>query len=187
MKNKIRNEKKLLRQNMSKELVSLKSTLINDKLLSLSLYRDAKIILAYFPIQNEVDIRNILEDALINGKRVFLPRISDDKENMDFFEIRDFNHFERGSMNLLEPKKSGDIFSKDMEDVLMIIPGLAFDKHFNRIGYGKGYYDKYLSKNPIKNHLAVSYEEQFCDIIPSEENDILMNVIVTEKNIYYRG
>jgi len=103
---------------------------------------------------------------------------------MDFYYVNSLNDLTKGYMGILEP----DIINKALLPVdeysgLCIVPGVAFDKNCNRIGYGKGFYDRFFSVYKIKN-VGLAFECQIVDKIQSEENDFSLDLVITEENKY---
>lgn len=188
-----------LRRQMLKEDVASKSEAICEKVLDSMTYKTAQVIVAYYPLGNEVDCLPVLEDALNNGKHVMLPRTEADCR-MDFYEIHSLLDVEEGHFHVMEPKEycrkfEADRFSGEASDkvqdtmkkessVLVLVPGVVFDYVGNRYGYGKGYYDRYFARFPQLKRIALAYTDQL-----SEEpleclgTDVKMHAIVTEREI----
>ena len=177
----IRKEALARRAEISKEEAADKSRVITEKILALPAYKRAKSILLYIDVNGEVKTRELLERAWKDGRRTAVPRCRD--KRMDFVEITDYSDLEPGTFGIPEPV-SGDPISPG--DALMIMPGTAFDRNLSRIGYGGGYYDRYLCENPDIQTVAVSYACQVFDSIPSEEHDVRPRILVTEDEILYR-
>ena len=142
-------------------------------------------------IRNEVKLNLLIKDAISKGKKVYIPKVLS-KTEMQFY-LYDGN-FVEGMYKIKEPANCTeenlfDLSILDNQDitgkVLVILPGTAYDRNFNRIGYGGGYYDRYISKltkYPL-TRLSVCYDFQIIDKIPAEKHDIKPNIIVTEKQI----
>ena len=171
--------------------VTLHSNKICRKILEMPIYQEAECVLAYMSIRNEVRLDPLIKDALSKDKKVYIPKVLSDTE-MQFY-LYD-GEFTEGKYNIKEPlhcdeglefKVNEYIESGTTDKILIILPGTAYDKSFNRIGYGGGYYDRYISKlteYPIKR-LSVCYDFQIIDKIPAEKHDIKPNIIITEKQI----
>lgn len=142
-------------------------------------FLQANAIYCYVDYSNEVETRNIISHAWKHGKKVAVPKVMGD--HMNFFYIHDFSDLQRGYKGILEPKECHLV--KD-ENVLIIMPGAAFDRNCNRIGYGKGFYDKYLNSHPYMKTIALAFEIQIVDSIPTDSHDICPNIIITEEKIY---
>ena len=89
---------------------------------------------------------------------------------MDFYEIRDFSELQKGAYGILEP--TGDRLLLPQKDDLMLVPGAAFDRNGYRIGYGGGYYDRYLRRHPDMKTIALAYDFQIISRVPAEEFDV---------------
>lgn len=170
----------LLREGLSKEESKEKSEKICRKLYEMESLRQAEIIYGYMPIRNEVDIVPLLKKLLKEGKRLALPRVSGDR--MDFYEINSLQDVVEGSFHVLEPKE----YCRKMEAAgLVLIPGVAFDKKGGRIGYGKGYYDKYFAAHNQKlQKIGIGYTIQIVDTIPTTSLDIPLDGLVSEEGIW---
>lgn len=184
-----------LRNELSQEAVKAKSAVICEKILESPEYNEAQIILAYYPLGNEVNCLSVLADALKKEKRVMLPRTEKDCQ-MDFYEIHSFSDVEEGTFHVMEPKDYCERFepadtmvvtdnirqeSLSASDVLVLVPGVVFDRQGNRYGYGKGYYDRYFAWYPQFKRIALAYMEQVSDeSLECLETDVKMHVIVTD-------
>ena len=150
-----------------------KSTIIVDKIINLDFYKKAKVIAIYNNMTNEVDL-SYLKDI---DKIVLLPKVVEDK--MIFIKIDNNTKYKNSSFGVSEP--IGEEYLGNID--LIIVPGVGFDKELNRLGYGKGYYDKYLSgKNIYK--IGVCFKEQIVDSLPVDKYDIKMDLVITEKEFY---
>lgn len=145
-------------------------------------FREATDIYCYVDFQGEAGTRLVMEEAWRLGKDVWAPRISGRK--MEFFHIEHFSQLRPGTMGILEPE---DGALADGIDALVIMPGVAFDRNRRRIGYGGGYYDKYLAAHPRLTAMAIAFDCQVLDEVPYEEHDIRPQVLVTETSVYEDG
>ena len=170
-KNIIRKQGLLTRKNISnkKEL----SRVIVDKLLNSDIYQKAKVVALYYSLPMEVDTKELINKSLTK-KEVLLPKVIKDK--MIFIKINSKTKYIESNFKVLEP--IGKEYHGNID--LIIVPGVMFDKKMNRLGYGKGYYDKYLSKKNIYK-IGLCFNDQVIDILPCEKHDIKMNMIITEK------
>ena len=170
--------------NLEKDLYNAK--LISDRYLELDSYKEAGIIFVYSAMAKEIPTRGIIHTALNDGKKVALPKIRTGVKagaKMDFVFINKDTEYKNGVYGILEPVSNEFIYANDINDrVEMLIPGLCFDVKGRRIGYGGGYYDRYLTKCPKdKFHItALAYEYQIFESLPFNENDKTVNLIVTE-------
>lgn len=146
-------------------------------------YQNAAVIFAFASFGSEVDTHRFLEHALKNGKKVCLPKVLSKKQGLEFYFIKDLQDLEAGLFGILEPKECCQLASHKEVD-LILIPGLAFDGEGGRIGYGGGFYDRYLlrlSKNVPK--IAIAYDFQVIDKVPTDEFDLPIDGIITNKGI----
>ena len=178
-KSELRQELKSRRNNMTYQEVFEKSNEICDKIISSDFFKDAKTVMVYLSFKNEVNTRKIIENAFLKNKTVLVPIT--DGDDMFLSVLDNLTSFKKGAFGIDEPavinKWSGKID-------ICIIPGLGFDKTGGRIGFGKGYYDKFLSKNPCTK-IGIAYSEQIKENVFSEPHDIPMNVIVTEEEMFF--
>ncbi len=167
---------------ISKQEWEEKSRLICEKVVTHPFFLASDVIYCYVDYRNEVRTREIIETAWEQGKKVAVPKVFGDE--MEFHYIQSFEDLEKGYKGIPEPWK--ECLADDAENVLVIMPGAAFDVTCNRIGYGKGYYDKYLHAHPNYKTLALAFELQMVKHIPAEEYDICPDIIITEENTYER-
>jgi len=165
-----------LRKGMILSEVSEKSRNIVNRILVKESYKKADCIYAYIGTRNEVDLQALIEDAWMKGKRVAVPRVCG--QDMSFYYIESYADLVKGNFGILEPKDGA--MQAEEKDALMLIPGVAYDKMGNRIGYGGGYYDRYLSG--VHNHyiIAPAYEFQIVNMLASEKHDIQVDEIISE-------
>ena len=166
-----------------------KSRQIFERLIELPCYQQAENILVYASIKSEVITGDIILDALSYGKKVFCPKVTDkDRSLMEFIRILSPDDLEKGYFNVPEPlfDQDSEVYKgEDSGRTLMIMPGAAFDLSGNRVGYGAGFYDRYLNEHKdIKNTLAISYDCQIYDVIDCDECDVKINMLVTESTVY---
>ena len=152
---------------------------IAETVTSLSEYRDSQRILAYADYNHEVMTRYIIEAAWKDGKEVAVPKVVG--KDMVFYRLTDFTQLEAGYFGIPEPAR-GEIVQ--WEEALMIMPGVAFDRANHRVGYGGGFYDRFLEKHPQIRRVAVAFEFQMMPEVPTEPTDISPEIIVTEEEIY---
>lgn len=147
-------------------------------------YKNAGSLLCFIPYQSEVDIIPVIEDAIGTGKKVYAPLV--EGEDMNFYQIESIRELKLGYKGILEPDKDISLaYPKTCNTDLMIMPGVAFDEKCNRIGYGKGFYDKYISKGFAGKRIAVAFDLQIVKegTFEVEETDILPQCVITEDRI----
>ena len=146
-------------------------------------YIDSKVVFSYMPYNSEVDVNNINQAILNEGKKLLVPRVKNNTD-MDAVQIKNLEtDLITGHYNILEPYPHFN--AADAMDIdLVIVPGLAFDLKGNRLGYGKGYYDRFLEKCRNKAFkIGLGYDFQVFDSIPSEAYDKRVDAVITEKRI----
>ncbi|UMZ74574.1 5-formyltetrahydrofolate cyclo-ligase [Natranaerofaba carboxydovora] len=192
MEDKMKEEKKRLRKEMidkRKEIpieeVDRKSESIKEKFISFSSYQKANSIMAYLPFQNEVDTMPIIKDAIKKGKKVTVPKTYPKTKTMVPALIVDLeNDFAYGNYGVLEPKEDRLFPLEPTEIDLVVVPGVAFDEDGYRLGYGGGYYDRFISKLREDTILAaVSFEEQIVTKVPLDKWDKRLHLIFTEDRV----
>ena len=144
-------------------------------------FKNAQQVLVFASTEYEFDTRYIVERCREAFKRVFYPRCIDKDGNMIFFKVDSVGDLTFGAFDILEPKKSCKQYIPRDND-LVIVPCLSADRQKNRIGYGKGYYDRFL-KNFNGVSIAPCYSEMLEGEIPTDEYDIKVNIIVTDKEV----
>ena len=137
-------------------------------------YKNAKTIYGYLPYNQEVRTTPMLTQALKDGKQVAVPKVYGDE--MRFILLTDLSQVEKGYSNIPEPVADGPIAHDPTALVLM--PGLAFDKAGHRIGYGGGFYDRFLAEEPNHPTLALCYAFQMLPSIETEEFDIPVDCVL---------
>ncbi len=141
-------------------------------------YRECENILIYVSIGFEVDTRMIIENALANGKKVFIPRVTNEKRVMKFYEINNFDELEMSKFGVYEPKISVEWLNEN--NSICIVPAFVFDQNGFRIGYGGGYYDYFLSRYNVKT-IGIIYNEFIIDNVIINQFDMKVDRIITEK------
>ncbi len=171
-KSEIRKKVLSLRNALSEQDRKRSKILVSEKIIGHQWYYSANTILLYKGYGSELDTDFIAEDALIKGKKVYYPKVCGDV--MVFYRITSLDMFTTGYKGIMEPIEAEPFGYKEQngENVLMIMPGVAFDVFRNRIGYGKGFYDKFLSAKPDIRTIAIGYPCQMVDKIEAEANDI---------------
>jgi len=176
------------RNNLSDTQQKEQSLAIQTKLFESNDYKKCEVIFTYVSFQSEVDTFTIIENALQIGKRVFVPRVSGPE--IKFYEMHSIASLHRSKFGILEPDATYD---NDLNAntlctggrKIMILPGLAFDFSGNRIGYGAGYYDRYLALHSKEGFLkiALAYDFQVVEQVYSQEHDIKADIIITPEQI----
>lgn len=153
-----------------------KSERICEKALLLPAVQNAKNVMVYLPSKGEVDTALLIALLLREGKNVSAPRVISDIEMEAAFI--DANGFRKGAFGIWEP------LGKRAEQIdVIFVPGVAFDEKRNRIGYGKGYYDRFLSLHPALT-VGLAYSFQLVPALPTEAHDKPLDIILTEEAVY---
>ncbi len=181
MKSNIRKRFTLIRDSFSKkERLSL-SQLIQNKLLSLEDYINSKTVLLYSSFKSEVNTEKLIKRS-VEKKTTLLPLTISEKKTITPCAINNLHHdTANGFSGILEPKKYCKAYEKEKID-LVVVPGVAFGLKGERLGYGGGYYDRFL-KGYKGKIIGICFEKQLTDLIKPEKHDVLMHKIVTEKRI----
>jgi len=184
MKPLIRDKILSLRRSLSENDILEKSMKIKERLFNLPEFINSNTILFYVSIKDEVKTDFMIKEALKLKKRVAVPLSNVKEKNLIVSELNDFDELHVGSFGILEPKKEFLRPLKPQELNLVIVPGVAFDERGNRIGYGKGFYDNFLKdlRDGVKT-IALAYEIQIVESIPTSTKDISVDKIITEKRI----
>ena len=189
-KKELRKLKMKERDGLSAETLQAFSDIITDRILALKEYREAETILCYVSCRSEVRTLKLIEEAVKQGKTIGVPKVNG--QDMDFYRIDGPEDLEPGYFGVLEPKTDGKIPMKfeslSVKKCLILVPGIAFDRDFNRIGYGKGFYDRFFEKykDTALIKCGIAFDVQMCDSIETDEFDRPLDMIVTENEILYR-
>lgn len=174
-------DKKLLRQSikqkkreMTAEQIESASARLGQMLAECDLYQQAETVYFYLPYNQEVRTVPMVQRAFDEGKRVAVPKIYGDE--MRFIYISDFTGIEKSSCGIPEPVADGPV--ADDPTALVLMPGLAFDKQGNRVGYGGGFYDKFLQAEPNHPTVALCYNFQLFDMLETDDYDIPVDLVL---------
>ena len=159
---------------MSQEEIICASARLGELFARSEQYRAARSIYGYLPYNQEVRTVPMLERALADGKRVAVPKVIGDE--MRFIWMEDLTRVEKGYAGIPEPIDDEPV--ADDPTALVLMPGLAFDPQGHRIGYGGGFYDKFLSAEPNHPTVALCYEFQIVEQLPTEQYDIPVDLVL---------
>ena len=173
-KNQLRSEIRRRKRAMTEEQILSASDRLCRLFLASDSYREASAIYGYLPYNQEVRILPILRQALLDGKRVAVPKVCG--EEMRFIWMEDLSKVEKGFSGIPEPVADGPV--ADDPTALVLMPGLAFDEEGHRMGYGGGFYDKFLALEPGHPTLALCYAFQMVPRVPAEEYDIPVDRVI---------
>ena len=162
------------KRQMTPEDIAQKSEKLLEQFLATNLYRNATVLYGYMSYNQEVRTLPILEQALRDGKRVAIPKCYDDE--MRFIYIEDLSAVVKSSCGIPEPIADEPVATD--ETALVLMPGLAFDPAGHRIGYGGGFYDKYLSTQPNHPTVALCFDFQMLPALETEAFDIPVDLVL---------
>lgn len=159
---------------MTSEEIGEKSAELAKQFLASDFYRNAKTLYGYMSYNQEVRTVPILEQALRDGKRVAVPKVYGDE--MRFIYVTDLTAMEKSSFGIPEPIADGPV--GDDLHALVLMPGLAFDREGHRIGYGGGFYDKFLEQEPEHPTVALCYDFQMLPQLKTQAHDIPVDAVI---------
>lgn len=183
IKQRLRAECKRKRMHFTPAQKTQLDEMITARFLASDQYRANDILFCYVSTEIEVDTHEILLRAIQSGKTVAVPRCIDGTREMDFYVLQDLSELEIGSFGVLEPNPALCRKLTDFSKGLCILPALAFDKAGYRLGYGKGYYDRFLAKFSGET-LGLVYDCCFYDSLPHGKFDRAAKWILTESCLY---
>lgn len=183
MKKTIRAQAVRRRDTISPEKRSEKDVFIRQKLFQLPEFNTARAVLFYVSFRSEVETCTIIAEALRKEKTVIVPRVNPIDKVLVLYDLRSISELEKGYMGIPEPRLGQDRLVTLNEVDLVVVPGTAFDRTGKRLGYGGGYYDKLLSCKHNIPVIALAYSEQILDMIPAEDHDVKVDIIVTEHEV----
>lgn len=183
------NEKKAFRKTMlaKRDALPLEERINADKarnelIRNWKAYKEAELLLFYVSYRSEADTLQLIKEALKEGRNVAVPKVVGSE--MVFYRITDFSQLVEGYKGILEPDRSrAETVTGLPKRTLLFVPGCAFDEFGGRMGYGGGFYDRFMEKYPETKRVAFAYEEQLVAEVPREVHDRLVDVIVTGARI----
>ena len=173
-KKQLRSEIRARKRAMTEAEIVEKSRILTEKFLATDFYRNARTVYGYLPYNQEVRTVPLLEQAIRDGKQVAVPKVYG--EEMKFILMDDLTEVEKGYAGIPEPVADGPV--AEDKTALVLMPGLAFDPQGHRIGYGGGFYDKFLAAEPDHPTVAMCYDFQLVEDIPTEDYDIPVDCVL---------
>ncbi|WP_313756118.1 5-formyltetrahydrofolate cyclo-ligase [Tissierella sp.] len=176
--------KKILqkRAELSTENIVNYSNIIENKLYEMDYYKNSKTIMSFISFGNEIITHEIIKNSIGNGKSVVVPITIPETKELKASKILDFSELEIGYYNILTPKKDFIRFIDFNTIDLVLVPGVVFARDGYRVGYGGGYYDRFLSKFKEKvNTIGLAFDLQIVDEVPKDSFDLPVDFIITEK------
>jgi len=169
---------KAQRKAMTKEQVAISSRLVSEQILASTLYKKANSILGYLAFGQELNIDAVLKQALLEGKKVYVPYIISATEFVAA-ELRDMEHFDLDRYGIRSVRKPLSTMAP-AELELILVPAVAFARDGMRMGMGAGYYDRFLPQAKQAVMLGIAYEALLQDKLPADEHDVAVQYLVTE-------
>lgn len=170
----LRKEIRQKKQKMTCQEIRERSEKLTALFLQSDYYRNARTVYGYLPYNQEVRTEPLLQQALKDGKRVAVPKCYGDE--MRFIYLTDLSQVAPGYAGIPEPILDEPVARE--EDALVLMPGVAFTKAGDRIGYGGGFYDRFLSQEPAHPTVALCYDFQVVESLPTEEFDIPVDLVL---------
>jgi len=180
-KKRIRKEMTAKRNNLNPAVRAEKSRLIHQHLLTLEPFQKAQVIFTFIPFGSEVDLSPIFQEV---SKKWLVPKTIVEKRRMDTYLFPGWDELSVGTYGIREPDPVTAIPVHPKEIEFVLVPGLAFDQKGGRLGYGGGYYDRFLAQFSKRPPLAgICFSEQIVPNLPVEEHDIRMDYLISDKGI----
>ncbi len=167
--------RQMIRQRKKEHSVD-ESSFVIERLRENRRFADAHTLLLYSALPDEVQTQQLIDELTAEGKLVVLPKVTGETE-MELRHYTGSNDLEKGAFGILEP--TGELFTDDGSIDVAVIPGMAFDTAGHRLGRGKGYYDRMLSRMPEVYKIGICFPWQIVDEVPSDEHDIVMDCVIS--------
>ena len=166
------------RLKMSKDDKLIADNNIFERVINHDWFKESECILTYVSTKTEVDTRRLIEYSLGIEKTVAVPRCDVKGNMMKYYRINSFDDLEKSFFNILEPDRFCNE-QLDFSNALCIVPGLSFDIKGYRLGYGRGYFDRFLNENPVRS-IGLCYKSFLVDKLPVEEFDKAVDAVLTD-------
>lgn len=176
-KKRLREEYKVIRRKIENK--KEKSKVIFNKIIKTDIFKEAKTIAIYKNIKSEVDTTELIKYSLNMGKIIALPKVEENE--LKFYKINSIcENLEKSKFGIEEPEGKEEMLIDNNSIDLVIVPGICFDLEKNRLGFGKGYYDRFLKQKDFKT-IGICFDEQIIEKVPTDNNDVNVNEVVTDK------
>lgn len=176
----LRKKHKSLRLAQNEDILKKKSEAIFSRLKSFDFYKKSKNIMLYLSLRGEVETSPIISDLLFLNKNLYAP-VCDENYAMRAVHFSSFDDLVSGKYGILVPKGSEEIAPEHLD--LIIVPGCVFGRNLHRIGYGKGYYDRFLKGAPFAKKVGLSFSVNIENEVSFSQFDVPMDVIITEDEV----
>ncbi|MBR3661093.1 MAG: 5-formyltetrahydrofolate cyclo-ligase [Bacilli bacterium] len=167
--------KQILEKRLNITNKKLKEDIITEKLLNNEIVKESQNILVYISLSNEVSTVSLIENLFKLKKNIYAPKVVD--KNIKFYKLNKDDKLLKGKYGIMEPISNEEL--KSYENSVVIVPGLMFDKSGNRLGYGGGYYDRFLENKNIYK-IGICFKEFLVGELKSLNHDIKMDLIITD-------
>jgi len=184
VKRQIREKSRRIRTEMPEKTKESHDTHMRNVLLGLKQYKQCELVFVYVSKEIEVDTHAIIRQALKDGKQVAVPRCVPDTREMEFYYIRSLEELEPGAFGVLEPVPGRQELVTEYSGALCVVPGLCFDSQGFRLGYGKGYYDRFMNRYEGFS-VGLCYSECVQWKLPHGQYDRSVDLLITERYIRY--
>ena len=181
IKNQLRLKYKDLRKGMQDSLKQQYDQQIFNNLLKFQDFQQADTVLTYMSTKMEIDTHQIIEYSLNNKKKIALPKCMNN--NMNFYYYDKTTLLRKSKNGILEPYGTENDIVDLSENIICIVPGLTFDLNGYRLGYGGGYYDRFLCENNILITVGLCYQNNLTDKLIINQYDMPVNYIITENSL----
>lgn len=172
------------RNELTATKVKRKSAAIASKLFNLNFFKEAKTVMFYCSMPNEVDTKSMIEKALGLGKRVFLPCTNEKSKTLKALEYNATSDvLEKGTYGIYQPKRNVKKRSTVKHFDIVFVPAIAFDESGYRVGFGHGYYDRFLKTSSFTLSVGLAYAFQIVKTVPKEYFDVPVNILLTEEKV----
>lgn len=185
-------QKKLIRKEvlntriqLSPDTIEKAGSLIRDHVISVIEEGNFTSVLLYADFRNEVPTGGIYSYCMEKHIKVGYPRCAGD-HSMAFYEVKSENDLSSGYQGILEPDLRCPLMEPAVDSAIVILPCVSADRQGHRLGYGGGFYDRYLAERPKLFRLALAYDFQIMEGLPAEEHDMSMDMIITEHGAVYK-
>lgn len=190
-KKELRLRMRQLRDSMKEETRLAYARRITSTLLEWDGFHAFSWVYAYLSVGSEVETRPLIEQLWQRGKQVAVPRVAPDRSEMHFYPLTSWEQLERGTWGIEEPRTTvTETVSPGQGGgrVLLLVPALACDRQGYRLGYGGGFYDRYLQRwEGLVYSVGLAYSQQCLDTLPKEEHDRPLDAVLTERGWYKGG
>lgn len=188
LKDEIRAEYSAKRAAMDKAEKARRDEAITKAALSLVSFRYAEYVLLYAATDNEIDISAIAKESLTRGKKIAYPRCDKETHTMRYHIVTSLDELSPEAYGILEPPADAPVYDPetDLGSAICFVPGLVYDKEGYRLGYGKGFYDRYLSAFSGST-VGVVYSDYILPTVPRGRFDVSVTILLTEKGVRMPG